>query len=133
MKPSVLLRLLSLPGLVLPVQAQIQLLNVTKTPDISDTCVAVLNQQVTCRASLASIGDAAGGKPPFGIPLFLTDAQLGALCISSCSNSLATWQRRIAGACGNTLWNQTNGGKYAMASLAQIYIENYNSACLKNR
>lgn len=134
MKDALLVSLLLLSGFLLaPVQAQIQLLNVTKTPDISDTCVAVLNQQVTCNNALVSLGDATEGRPPFGIPLFLSSSQLTSLCTSSCLTSLTTWQRRIAGACGSTLWNQTNGGKYAMASLSQSYIELYNSACLKNR
>jgi hypothetical protein len=117
----------------LQVQTQVQLLNVTKRADISETCVSVLNQQLTCSNALVSLGDATGGQPPFGIPLFLTSAQLTELCTSSCSNSLTNWQRRISGACTNNLRNDTYGGKFAMVAFSQSYIELYNSVCLKNK
>lgn len=59
----------SLSGLL--AQAQLQLLNISTT-DFSSTCVAVLNQKVSCDSVLSALGDATGGYPVFGTPLFLS-------------------------------------------------------------
>jgi hypothetical protein len=45
---------------------------------------------------------------------------------------LATWERRIAGACGSTYWPSPQGTQYLPASLAQAYVEAFNSTCLQN-
>lgn len=116
-----------------PVRAQVQLLNITVAPDLSATCIAVLNQQVNCSVTIATVGNALQGAPVFGTPLFLTGPQLSGLCTTQCSASLATWERRIAGACGSTLYNSTDGGQYALALYAEQYVEAYNSICLVNK
>lgn len=115
------------------VEAQVQLLNITDAPDLSATCIAVLNQQVNCTTTIAAIGSVLDGAPVFGTPLFLTASQLSGLCNTQCSASLVTWERRIAGACGTTLYNATDGGQFALAMLAEQYVEAYNSVCLVNK
>ncbi|KAK8091449.1 hypothetical protein PG997_001810 [Apiospora hydei] len=113
------------------VQAQVQLYNLTLTPDVSETCVAVINQPVNCDAVLASLGDATPGNV-FGTPLFLTPDRLDALCTADCRTLLLRWEVRIARACGDTLYDQADGGKHALASYAHKYIEIYDTVCLKN-
>lgn len=125
-----------LPGLLLfsaQAQAQVQLLKVTKTEGLSDTCVSVLNQQVACNPVLKTLNDATEGAAPFGVPVFMPASDLTSLCVASCSNALTGWQRRIAGACPTALRDDGVGGKYALVSFAETYIELYNSACLKNK
>ncbi|ETS76429.1 hypothetical protein PFICI_11816 [Pestalotiopsis fici W106-1] len=112
--------------------AQVQLLNVSANDGTSSTCITVLNSQVTCDNNLVRAGDTIQGNPVFGTPLFLTSAQLASLCTTSCSSSLSGWERRVAGACGATLYDQPDGGKAAPAALVQNYIELFDSLCLKN-
>lgn len=111
-------------------QAQLQLLNVT-SDELSATCVAVLNQQVVCDSTLTVVADAVDGRL-YGTPLFLSSDELVALCTTTCARSLTVWETRIAGACGNTLYNRSDGSQYALASFAQQYIEIYDTACLEN-
>lgn len=111
----------------------VQLLHVNKTDDISSTCVSVLNQEVACDPMLAGLGDAMHGDAVFGTPNFLSSDELSSLCTSACGAGLRSWERRIAGACGSKLWNQTDGGKYAIAVYAENYVELYDTLCLKNR
>ncbi|KAI2463544.1 hypothetical protein F4781DRAFT_416270 [Annulohypoxylon bovei var. microspora] len=113
-------------------QAQIQLVNISATDGISDTCIAVLNQQVTCDGTLASAGDVVQNSPVFGTPLFLNSSQLTTLCTTTCQSSLATWERRIAGACGSTLYEQPDGSMAAPPVFAERFAEIFNSMCLKN-
>ncbi|KAL7811322.1 hypothetical protein V8C26DRAFT_221424 [Trichoderma gracile] len=113
--------------------AQVQLLNITEAPGLSATCTAVLNQAVNCTSTIAAIGDVLGGSPVFGTPLFLNSTALGSLCNAQCSASLVTWERRIAGACGATLYDAADGGQFALAWFAEQYVEAYNSMCLVNK
>ncbi|KKP02983.1 LysM domain-containing protein [Trichoderma harzianum] len=115
------------------VEAQVQLLNITDAPGLSATCIAVLNQAVNCTTTIASIGNVLDGSPVFGTPLFLTSSQLSGLCNTACSASLTTWERRIAGACGATLYDAADGGQYALALFAEQYVEAYSSVCLMNK
>ncbi|KAL6697209.1 hypothetical protein J3F84DRAFT_368307 [Trichoderma pleuroticola] len=115
------------------VEAQVQLLNITDAPGLSATCIAVLNQAVNCTTTIASIGNVLDGSPVFGTPLFLTSSQLSGLCNTACSVSLTTWERRIAGACGATLYDATDGGQFALALFAEQYVEAYSSVCLMNK
>lgn len=114
-------------------EAQVQLLNITNAPSLSATCIAVLNQAVNCTTTIASIGNVLDGSPVFGTPLFLTSSQLSGLCNTACSASLTTWERRIAGACGATLYDAADGGQYALALFAEQYVEAYSSVCLMNK
>lgn len=109
--------------------AQVQLVNVTlpANSSITDTCIEVINQSVTCDSVLATLGD----YDIFGISYFLTSDQLTALCTTTCTSALATWERRITGACGSGLWYQDDGSQAAPATFAERYLELYNSACLK--
>ncbi|KAK8036494.1 hypothetical protein PG991_001631 [Apiospora marii] len=111
---------------------QIQLLDIPSRDGISASCISVLNQQVACDENLARAGDAVGGAPVFGTPLFLTSSQLTSLCTSTCSSNLALWEQRVGRACGTTLFEQPDGGQEALVALPHNYVELFNSICLKN-
>jgi hypothetical protein len=113
-------------------QAQIQLLNISATDGIPSLCISVLNQQVTCDSALLAAGNAVQNGPVFGTPQFFNSSQLTALCTTTCQNMLTTWMRRIAGACGTTLYEQPDGGKAVPAAIAENFVEVFNSVCLKN-
>lgn len=111
--------------------AQVQLVNATQASintTVSSTCLAVLNQAVTCDPSITLFQ----GSKLSGIPFFFNATQLAKLCTTTCSSALATWERRIAGACGSTYWPSPQGTQYLPASLAQAYVEAFNSTCLQN-
>ncbi|KAK8084055.1 hypothetical protein PG996_002836 [Apiospora saccharicola] len=111
---------------------QIQLLDIPSRDGISASCISVLNQQVACDQNLARAGDAVGGAPVFGTPLFLTSSQLTSLCTSTCSSNLALWEQRVGRACGTALFEQPDGGQEALVALPHNYVELFNSICLKN-
>ncbi len=97
--------------------------------NISSTCVSVINQNVSCDPLLAELGQRG---LPYGVNLFLTSTQLSSLCTSACSSSLSTWERRIGGACGTSLWPALDGGQVSLPSIAELYVEVYHSFCLTN-
>lgn len=107
------------------VNAQVQLVNMTAaatSKGLSSTCVAVLNQEVQCNATLSWAGRS--GK-------FLTDDTVNGLCSDTCSGSLATWMRRINGACDTRL-QRDDGYAVLPAYYAEVFIERYNLVCLEN-
>ncbi len=129
MKSATLLCLLSVAWATLSA-AQIQLVQVEQgNSSVPAACISVLNQNVTCDASLNSV---AGGHGYGALDYFPDSTKLAALCNTACSTSLSTWQRRIAGACGTGYWDAADGSQYLPAALAERYIEVWNSACLKN-
>ncbi|KAJ3577806.1 hypothetical protein NPX13_g2762 [Xylaria arbuscula] len=98
---------------------------------ISATCEAVMNQNVTCDASLLALGQLG---LPHGLPELLPSSQLTSLCTTTCSASLATWERRIQGACGTQYWPDSDGsgGSFLLSERAERFVEIYNAICLKN-
>ncbi|KAI0141569.1 hypothetical protein GGR57DRAFT_404025 [Xylariaceae sp. FL1272] len=100
---------------------------------LTTTCEAVLNQNVTCDASLLGLETQFG--LPYGLPPLLPASQLTSLCTAQCAASLASWERRIQGACGGTeYWPNLNGdgGSFLPSLVAETYLEIYNSICLTN-
>jgi hypothetical protein len=109
---------------LLPISAtaQYQFYNfTTAATNLSSTCVAVLNQAVTCDPAL---GWAGMGR-------FEDDATLSAVCTSTCATSLATWLRRALGA-GTTRYVDRTGNALLPAYFVESVLENYNVLCLKN-
>ncbi len=102
----------------------------TDATKASQLCVQVINQNVSCDPVLADVADRG---LPYGVSTFMPSSQLASLCTTACSSSLATWQRRIGGACGNSMWPSPDGGQFVPAALAEKFIEVYNSMCLKNK
>ncbi|KAH8163293.1 hypothetical protein CIB48_g4955 [Xylaria polymorpha] len=98
---------------------------------LSATCEAVMNQNVTCDPSLLSLGQLG---LPHGLPELLPASQLTSLCTTTCSASLATWERRIQGACGAQYWPDSDGGggSFLLSERAENFVEIYNAICLKN-
>ncbi|KAI1281722.1 carbohydrate-binding module family 50 protein [Xylaria sp. FL0933] len=112
----------------------VQLFPFTATStNISATCAAVLNQNVTCDASLLDLNQQFG--LPHGLPALVPASQLASLCTPACAFSLAAWERRIQGACGGTrYWLDSNGdgGSFLPSAIAETFLEIYNSTCLMN-
>ncbi|KAI0857961.1 hypothetical protein F4860DRAFT_487726 [Xylaria cubensis] len=111
----------------------VQLFPFTATStNITATCAAVINQNVTCDASLLDLGQQFG--LPHGLPALLPASQLTSLCTAACAASLATWERRIQGACGTQYWPDSNGdgGSFQPSAIAETFLEIYNSICIKN-
>ncbi len=109
-------------------RAQVQLLNITSqtAPDLSSTCLAVLNQQVTCNTTLAVLGRSESLR-------IYSDQFLAGLCTSSCSSSLTTWLRRVSGACGASSYmplDASNQTQVLPAYFAEKYLEYYQQTCL---
>ncbi|KAI0449631.1 hypothetical protein F5B21DRAFT_509009 [Xylaria acuta] len=98
---------------------------------ISATCEAVMNQNVSCDASLLSLGQLG---LPHGLPELLPPSQLTSLCTTTCSASLSTWERRIQGACGTQYWPDSDGGggSFLLSARAEKFVEIYQAICLKN-
>ncbi|KAI1120092.1 hypothetical protein F5Y10DRAFT_290339 [Nemania abortiva] len=110
----------------------VQLFPFTATgTNVTATCAAVLNQNVSCDASLLELGQFG---LPHGLPELLPASQLTSLCTTTCSASLATWQRRIQGACGSVYWPDPNGdgGSFLPSALAETFAEVYQAVCLQN-
>ncbi|KAI1108518.1 hypothetical protein F5Y14DRAFT_82245 [Nemania sp. NC0429] len=100
---------------------------------ISATCLAVMNQNVTCDVSLLSLKQKFG--LPHGLPALLPAPKLTSLCTPACVSSLQNWERRIQGACGGTqYWPDSNGdgGSFLPSSIAETFLEFYNAVCIKN-
>jgi hypothetical protein len=111
--------------------AQVQLLNLTQdllNTTVSSTCLAVLNQNITCDPTITILA----GAKLFGSSYFFNATELASLCTTTCSSALTTWERRIAGACGSMYWPSSDGSQYLPAASAQNFIEAYNSACLQD-
>ncbi|ORY04390.1 hypothetical protein BCR34DRAFT_57224 [Clohesyomyces aquaticus] len=102
--------------------AQYQFYNLTTTDtNLSSTCVTVLNQAVTCNASIEWAGR---GR-------FEDDETLQGLCTSSCTTSLLAWLRRASGAC-TVRYNDGKGSATLPALWVETVVENYNLTCLQN-
>ncbi|KAI3336890.1 hypothetical protein HD806DRAFT_475086 [Xylariaceae sp. AK1471] len=100
---------------------------------LSDTCIYVLNDNVTCDVTLLSLEQQYG--LPHGLPALLPASELTTLCTPACSFSLVGWVRRIQGACGGTqYWPNSNGdgGSFLPSSIAETFLEFYNSVCMTN-
>jgi hypothetical protein len=103
--------------------AQIQFFNFTAAEtNLTDTCLAVLNQAVSCDTSL---GWAGGGR-------YEDDDTLKSLCTTDCSSSLSTWFRRTSGACTNRIVDGS-GRAILPAYLVESVVENFNQLCLQNK
>ncbi|KAI8945349.1 hypothetical protein F4801DRAFT_568522 [Xylaria longipes] len=110
----------------------VQLFPFTATStNVTATCAAVINQNVSCDASLLDLGQLG---LPHGLPQLLPTSQLTSLCTATCSASLATWERRIQGACGIQYWPDPNsdGGSFLPSALAETFVEVYQAICMKN-
>ncbi|KAI0191406.1 hypothetical protein EV127DRAFT_338015 [Xylaria flabelliformis] len=111
----------------------VQLFPFTATStNVTATCASVINQNVTCDASLLDLGQQFG--LPHGLPALLPASQLTSLCTAGCAASLGSWERRIQGACGTQYWPDSNGdgGSFLPSAIAEKFLEIYNSICLKN-
>lgn len=101
----------------------VYLANITNTPDgLSSSCIQVLNQGVNCDAVLLDI-DAA---------FYETDAVLISLCTTACTTALTTYQRRVAGACGNSRYTDHEGWSYLATYDFQERYEAYQAVCLQD-
>jgi hypothetical protein len=125
MRISKLLKL-TLPGIAFLqlAAAQVTLLTIPmNSPGLSSTCIAVLNQAVSCNSSILWAGQS--GR-------FESDDTLNGLCTTTCTSALATWTRRISGACGTERFEGGDGFAYLPQVFAEQFNELYNSLCLKN-
>ncbi|KAK3331670.1 hypothetical protein B0T19DRAFT_438558 [Cercophora scortea] len=105
------------------VGAQVQLHNLTDpVSGLTSTCVAVMNQAIACPADLLQLSK--GG--------WETDATLATLCATTCSTGLATYLRRVTGACGTTRYNTSSGTTYLASYKGQVATEKLAAVCLKN-
>ncbi|KAL8366130.1 hypothetical protein RB595_004753 [Gaeumannomyces hyphopodioides] len=102
---------------------QVNLVNITAPYfDFSNTCIQVLNQAVSCDPALREAG--IQGR-------FESDETLAKVCTSGCASSLATWVRRVVGACGQARY--TDGRASVLAAfLGQTRLEDYSTLCLKD-
>lgn len=104
--------------------AQVQLLNITSAlyPELSATCIAVLNQAVACDSSITWAGQ---GR-------FESDDTLSLLCTTACATALSTWQRRVIGAC-TTRFNNGAGSLVLPQLWPQVAIDQHNLLCLQQK
>jgi hypothetical protein len=61
-----------------------------------------------------------------------SDATLAAVCTSTCTTALSNYQRRVSGACGTSRYDGGDGWMYLAGYNAQIVVERFAGACLKN-
>lgn len=110
-------------GMLSSVLADVRLLRISpESKQLTNTCIAVLNQAVHCDQSLEYAGR---GR--------IEDEQtLKRLCTSTCLDSLTTWLRRAYGACKPASQNAT-GHQLLPASLVEDILENYNLLCLQDK
>ncbi|CAI4213540.1 unnamed protein product [Parascedosporium putredinis] len=108
----------------------VQLLNIQKTtyPELSDTCISVLNQEVACHSLLKGTGDR---DALAGIRRFFSREDLGRLCADECSRSLQVWMGRVSGACDGAAV-VTGDFSTAVLAWAEIFREAFDSICLKD-
>lgn len=108
--------------------AAVQLLNIAQAayPDLSSSCIAVLNQEVACDATLSVVG---AGERTTGIHRVLTEEDLESLCTDRCAVGLDTWVRRVSGACADA--RVPAGGESVSPNVwAHKYLEAFDSVCL---
>lgn len=104
--------------------AQVHLVNITNPVNgLPSACIQVLNQAVTCDESIQWAG------MDFR---YESDETLTKLCTATCSNSLSTYLRRIAGACGTSRFEGTDGLSYLPGYFAEVVLERHQTLCLKN-
>jgi hypothetical protein len=82
----------------------------------------VLNQAVSCDPSISWAGN---GR-------YEDLDTLTALCTTTCTSALATWERRVVGACGTTRYITPGGWAVLPVYLVEVYVESYETVCLKN-
>ena len=111
--------------------AQIPLLNITQTqyPSISSSCISVLNQNVSCTRAIYNVQQ----ENALGLSRYYTNATLTPLCNSTCTSGLATWHRRVVGACANVRVPTSSGSQMLVIQWAQEYLEAHTSTCLNNK
>lgn len=116
-------RLLQVLLLSSAVYAQVYFANVSASvyPDLPATCISVLNQVVQCSPSIEWAGR---GR-------FEDDATLAEVCTTTCSAAIATWQRRVIGACGTSRFNNGVGYLVLPQIFPEVVLEQYNLLCLK--
>ena len=106
------------------VAGDVNLMNVTGPVDgFSDACISVVNQAVKCDSSIKWAGK--DNK-------FVPDDVLKKLCTSGCTESMKTYRRRIAGACGDARFIGSDGLSYLAGYYPQVILEQYETICLKN-
>lgn len=90
--------------------------------ELSETCVAVLNQIVQCSPAIELAGR---GR-------FEDDSTLAEICTTTCNSAIATWQRRVNGACGTTRYNDGHGHLVLPQVFPEIVREQYDLLCLQH-
>lgn len=106
------------------VLAQVNFVNITAAtfPELSSTCVSVLNQAVACSPLFMRAEE---GR-------FEDDATLNAICTTTCTSAIATWQRRVIGACGTARFNDGKGNLVLPQIFPEIILETYSLLCLQH-